>query len=162
MGKHLNSEIGATESEEVGVEHLLRDVKDTTISTLANQVAEKLGALRGLHARLKEVDTYLQNVRAGKLPINHQIVYQLQDIFNLLPNINTDELMKSFAIKTNDNFLAIYLASIIRAIVALHDLINNKLVNKDKERAADYADKGGSEKNNEEKGEKKDGEKEGS
>jgi 26S proteasome regulatory subunit N8 len=35
---HVPCEIGATEPEEVGVEHLLRDVKDTTISTLANQV----------------------------------------------------------------------------------------------------------------------------
>lgn len=33
--KHVPSEIGALESEEVGVEHLLRDVKDMTISTLA-------------------------------------------------------------------------------------------------------------------------------
>ena len=32
--KHFPSEIGATEAEEVGVEHLLRDVKDMTISTL--------------------------------------------------------------------------------------------------------------------------------
>ena len=35
--KHFPSEIGATEAEEVGVEHLLRDVKDMTISTLSNQ-----------------------------------------------------------------------------------------------------------------------------
>jgi 26S proteasome regulatory subunit N8 len=33
--KHVQSEIGASEPEEVGVEHLLRDVKDMTISTLA-------------------------------------------------------------------------------------------------------------------------------
>ena len=36
--KHVPSQIGALESEEVGVEHLLRDVRDTTISTLASQV----------------------------------------------------------------------------------------------------------------------------
>ena len=35
--KHFPSEIGATEAEEVGVEHLLRDVKDMTLSTLANR-----------------------------------------------------------------------------------------------------------------------------
>ena len=40
--KHVPSEIGALEAEEVGVEHLLRDVKDTTISTLANQVSRCL------------------------------------------------------------------------------------------------------------------------
>ncbi|GKD96215.1 26S proteasome non-ATPase regulatory subunit 7, partial [Tanacetum coccineum] len=35
---HVSSEIAAHEVEEIGVEHLLRDVKDTTISTLATGV----------------------------------------------------------------------------------------------------------------------------
>jgi len=139
--KHVPSEIGAMESEEVGVEHLLRDVKDMTISTLANQVTQKLGALKGLAARLSEVDAYLQNVAAGKMPLNHQIIYRLQDIFNLLPNLNVEELVKAFATKTNDMMLAIYLSSIIRAVVALHNLVDNRLVNKDKERASDEKEK---------------------
>ncbi|PWA72765.1 26S proteasome non-ATPase regulatory subunit 7 [Artemisia annua] len=36
---HVPSEIAAHEVEEIGVEHLLRDVKDTTISTLATKVS---------------------------------------------------------------------------------------------------------------------------
>ena len=76
--KHVPSEIGAREAEEVGVEHLLRDVKDMTISTLANQVAQKLASLKGLGARLQEVDAYLQNVLNGRMPVNHRIIYQLQ------------------------------------------------------------------------------------
>ena len=134
---HVPCEIGATEPEEVGVEHLLRDVKDTTISTLANQVAQKLGSLKGLAARLSEVDAYLQNVLSGRLPVNHRIIYQLQDVFNLLPNLNIEELVKAFAIKTNDMMLAVYLASVIRSVVALHHLIDNKLHNKEKEMDAD-------------------------
>jgi len=154
--KHVPSEIGAMESEEVGVEHLLRDVKDTTISTLANRVTQKLGALKGLAARLSEVDGYLQNVLSGRLPVSHQIIYQLQDIFNLLPNLNIEELVKAFAVKTNDMMLSIYLASVIRAIVALHNLVDNRLVNQAKERAAD--DKAAEEKD---KKEDKDKDKEG-
>ena len=72
----------------------------------------------------------------GRLPVNHQIIYKLQDIFNLLPNLNVEQLVKAFAVKTNDMMLAIYLSSIIRAVIALHNLVNNKLVNKEKERAA--------------------------
>ena len=30
-------------------------------------------------ARLSEVDGYLQNVLSGRLPVNHRIIYQLQD-----------------------------------------------------------------------------------
>lgn len=36
-----------------GVEHLLRDVKDATVSTLSTDVAEKLQALKGLKNRLQ-------------------------------------------------------------------------------------------------------------
>lgn len=35
---NLPTEVGATEAEEIGVEHLLRDVKDAAISTLSSEV----------------------------------------------------------------------------------------------------------------------------
>lgn len=38
---HIPSEIGALEAEEIGVEHLLRDIRDTTVGTLSNQIAHK-------------------------------------------------------------------------------------------------------------------------
>lgn len=38
-----------------GVEHLLRNVKDATISTLASDVSAKLQALKGLKTRLSDV-----------------------------------------------------------------------------------------------------------
>ena len=59
----------------------------------------------------------------------------------MLPNLNVEELVKAFAVKTNDMMLAIYLGSIIRAVVALHNLVDNRLINKDKERASDEAAK---------------------
>merc|ERR1712194_328645 len=77
----------------------------------------------GLASRLQEVDAYLQNVLHGGL----------QDVFNLLPNSNVEELVKAFAVKTNDMMLAVYLSSIIRSVLALHNLINNKLYNKEKQ-----------------------------
>jgi len=135
--QQVPSEIGALEAEEVGVEHLLRDVKDTTISTLSNQVTAKINALKGLEGRLKEIHGYLENVCSGRLPINHQIMYKLQDVFNLLPNLQVDALVKAFAHKTNDMMLVIYLSSIIRSIIALHNLINNKVVNKEREAKQD-------------------------
>ncbi len=149
--KHVPSEIGATEAEEVGVEHLLRDVKDMTISTLSNQITQKLSSLRGLASRLQEVDEYLKNVLSGRLPVNHQIIYGLQDVFNLLPNTDVDSLVKAFAVKTNDMMLAVYLSSIIRSVLALHNLINNKLYNKEKQLKDEEKEK------EKEKGEGKDG-----
>ncbi|KAI9910702.1 hypothetical protein PsorP6_010440 [Peronosclerospora sorghi] len=52
--------------------------------------------------RLEEMKTYLENVVAGRLPPNHQIICNIQTIFNLLPNLNVDELVRSMFVKTND------------------------------------------------------------
>lgn len=132
--EHIPSEIGAEEAEEVGVEHLLRDIRNITVGTLSQQITNQLISLKGLHSHLQDIQKYLDQVTAKKLPINHAIVYQLQDVFNLLPNLNVDEFIKSFLVKTNDQMLVIYVASMIRSIIALHNLIDNKLQNKDYER----------------------------
>ena len=68
----------------------------------------------------------------------------LQDVFNLLPNLTTpitsndpegaatenNELARAMSVKTNDQLMAIYLSSLIRAITAFHDLIENKIQNR--------------------------------
>merc|ERR1712046_333943 len=87
-------------------------------------------ALKGLAARLTDISKYLQQVVEGKLPMNQEIIYQLQEIFNLLPDQDSDDLVRSFAMETNDMMLALYLGSMLRSTVALHNLINNKIRNK--------------------------------
>merc|ERR1712232_868990 len=150
---HVPSTVGAFEAEEVGVEHLLRDIKNASASTLAVRVGDKLTALKGLAVRLKEISTYLQSVVAGKLPMNREIIYQLQEIFNLLPDLDSEELVRSFAMETNDAMLALYLGSMLRSTVALHNLINNKIKNKKlKEKPEDKRKKDGDEKKGEDAG----------
>jgi len=131
---HVPSEIGAEEAEEVGVEHLLRDIKDTTVGTLSQRITNQLMGLKGLHSHIQDIDSYVGKVVAGKLPINHQVVYQLQDIFNLLPDVKLLEFVKSMYVKTNDQMLVVYLSSLIRSIIALHNLIDNKIQNRDAEK----------------------------
>jgi len=123
------------------------------------------------------------------LPVNHAILGNLQDVFNLLPNLSTPkaapvggatngvgssagqagavdngELARAMSVKTNDQLMAIYLSSLIRAITAFHDLIENKIQNKqqaeDKEAKKDEGKEGDKEKKEGEKnGEVKEGEK---
>ncbi|XP_022116400.1 26S proteasome non-ATPase regulatory subunit 7 [Pieris rapae] len=131
--EHVPSEIGAEEAEEVGVEHLLRDIKDTTVGSLSQRITNQLLGLRGLHSQLSEIRDYLVQVGQGSLPMNHQIIYQLQDIFNLLPDILSDNFADNLYIKTNDQSLVVYLAALVRSIIALHNLINNKITNRDAE-----------------------------
>lgn len=128
--QHVLSEIGAYEAEEVGVEHLLRNIRDTSESSMADQVRAKLNSLHALRNRLSDINSYVDRVIAGSLPINHQILYNLQDMFNLLPDLSHAQLLGAFTVNTNDNLMAIYIAALIRSICALHDLINNKIVNR--------------------------------
>jgi len=132
--EHVPSEIGAEEAEEVGVEHLLRDIKDTTVGTLSQKITNQLMGLKGLEMKLKDMHTYLEQVVEGKLPMNHQISYLLQDIFNLLPDVTNPQFVKSINVNTNDQMLVVYTASLIRSIIALHNLINNKINNKEAEK----------------------------
>jgi len=126
---------------------LFRDIQDKTVGTLSQRISGQLLSLHGLQTHLEGIRDYLQKVAAKKLPINHQILYQLQDIFNLLPNLSLEEFTKAFAVKTNDQLLVVYLASLIRSVIALHNLIGNKIAN-------NKAEKEG-EKKREEKGAKK-------
>ena len=132
--EHVPSEIGAEEAEEVGVEHLLRDIKDTTVGTLSQKITNQLMGLKGLEIKLKDMHKYLQQVADGKLPMNHQITYLLQDIFNLLPDVTNPQFVKSINVNTNDQMLVVYTASLIRSIIALHNLITNKINNKEVEK----------------------------
>lgn len=129
------SEVGAYEAEEIGVEHLLRDVKDSTVSTLYSEVAAKVSALRGLSSRLEDVKSYLESVGSGKTRMNHEILALIQDVINLLPNVQIESLAHSLTTKTNDMMLPMYVSSIVRGVIALHNLINNKILNREEEKA---------------------------
>lgn len=115
----------------------------------------------------------------GDLPVNHTIMGNLQDVFNLLPNLSTpkanqsngadkpqtenSELARAMSVKTNDQLMTIYLSSLIRAITAFHDLIENKIQNrqqqdeKDAKREEGKVDKDGKKANGEINGESKEG-----
>ncbi|BCR94234.1 proteasome regulatory particle lid subunit RPN8 [Aspergillus luchuensis] len=144
---HTPSIIEAEEAEEIGVEHLLRDIRDVAVGTLSTRITSQLQSLQGLHLRLRDIGQYLQKVLDHELPVNHAILGNLQDVFNLLPNLTTpaatprisgapeqpsenSELARAMSIKTNDQLMAIYLSSLIRAITAFHDLIENKIQNR--------------------------------
>lgn len=134
--EHLPSEINAADAEEVGVGHLLRDIKDSTVSSLSGEISAKLAALKSLHSRLSELQAYLADVAEGRLPVNNEIMYMMQDVFNLLPSLNMPDLVGGFHTKTNDMMLVLYVSSLIRSIVALHDLVDNKIMLKVTEKQA--------------------------
>ena len=179
---HTPSVIVAEEAEEIGVEHLLRDIRDVAVGTLSTRITGQLQSLQGLHLRLRDIGSYLEKVEKGDLPVNHAILGNLQDVFNLLPGLNApgggkkavpnlagqaahvngaghltngnahredsaninggnNELTRAMSVKTNDQLMSIYLSSLIRAITAFHDLIENKIQNKQQAEEGDDINK---------------------
>lgn len=135
------------------MEHLLRDIRDVAVGTLSTRITSQLQSLQGLHLRLRDIGQYLQKVLDHELPVNHAILGNLQDVFNLLPNLSTpaatqrisgqetqienSELARAMSVKTNDQLMAIYISSLIRAITAFHDLIENKIQNRQQQEESD-------------------------
>jgi 26S proteasome regulatory subunit N8 len=117
--QHVPTQMGAMEAEEIGVEHLLRDIHDPTVSTCAAQLQAKLSGLVTLHEKLVDCRDYL---RTTKSP-NPEILGNMQRILALLPATDA----RSLLIQSNDMHLSMYLGSLIRTVIALHDLLNNKI-----------------------------------
>ena len=92
--------------------------------------------------------------------MNSQIIYNIQEIFNLLPNFDTESLIKAMSIQTNNNYLVLYLSWLTKTIVALHKLINNKIAIKEEENMAKEEEKKKKEEKNKEKETDKDKDKE--
>jgi 26S proteasome regulatory subunit N8 len=67
-------------------------------------------------------------VAAGTMPVNHQILYHLQDVLNLLPDLMDPSTTQSFASSTNDQMLVVYLSSLLQVVIALHALVDNKTI----------------------------------
>ncbi|SCU82534.1 LADA_0C06084g1_1 [Lachancea dasiensis] len=144
---HLPSSIEAEEAEEIGVEHLLRDVRDQAAGGLSIKLTNQLKSLKGFQQKLADISAYLGKVSNRELPVNHIILGKLQDVFNLLPNLGVPDddemstsaegqltaaastLQKALAVKTNDELMVIYVTNLVRAIIAFDNLIENKIQN---------------------------------
>ena len=152
----LNTTIEASLPEEIGVEFMLRDINDTNregnITKLAN---DKVMSFKALIKRLNEIKNYLEKIINQTIPTNPQIIYNIQEIFNYLPNFDTESVIKAMSIQTNNNYLVLYLSWITKTIVALHKLINNKIMLKEEEKQPEKKDnKKEDENKNKEKDEK--------
>ena len=128
---HLQSQIAASQAEEVGVEHLLRDIKDASKGQLSKEIGDKVNGLKALQSKLEEMRSYMDDVLSGKYPPNWTILHNMQDIFNLLPNLQVEETVRSFSVKSNDYMHVIYVASLIKTVIGLHNLINNRINNRE-------------------------------
>lgn len=130
----LPTSIKASLPEQIGVEFLLRDIDDHSKSSLVKQSKDKITSMKALIQRLSEVKKYLSNVLAKKIVPNPIIISNCQELFNYLPNFETEDIIKALSNQTNDNYLLLYLSWMVKTTVSLHKLINNKILIKESEK----------------------------
>lgn len=148
---NVPTSVAATEAEDVGVEHLLRDVADDAaagLRTLSGDVSALASGLKSLRARLAAAADYADAVASGKLPANQDILRLLQDAFNALPTApptcssspsssslsslpasvsgESAALSRALSARSNDMMLSAYIGSLVRAVLALHGLVDNR------------------------------------
>lgn len=111
---HTSVQISGDETEVVGVEHLLRDLKDGIGFNLSDNVEDVLGSLLTYSTSLEEIIRYIEKEQSSEKP-NFEIMELLQDILNEIP-----KLTKS------PDFSDIYSYELANTLVIMNDLQRNR------------------------------------
>lgn len=117
---HVGCSIEAEEAEEVGVEHLIRDIREEASGSIAariNGIKESLVVYKGV---LAEIGSYLGDVASGSARPNQEIIDLCQEIVNSMPKLE----------KPVDEGLAdCYVSELTKTVIALNDLRRNRVEN---------------------------------
>lgn len=139
----MPTSIEAEEAEEVGIEHLLRDVPqavssllDTstpTPSTLPHLLRSKLQSLRSLRQHLQNLRYHIQahlkspqNEGRG-VALDPGVALGLQSLLATMPRVQSSAPQQVLQEATRKLMVGTVVSEVVRAVQALHDCIDNKL-----------------------------------
>ena len=125
--KSIACKVEAFEPEEVGVEHLIRELKDLNMDSLQNKLNNKVQSLVALRGKIQIISKYLEDVSTGRRKQDQQIIFALQRIMAKLPKVVSAEMKHALAAKVNENYLNLYISGIVKSVVAIHNLLNNRI-----------------------------------
>lgn len=114
---HVNSSIEAEEAEEVGVEHLIRDIREEASGSITARMKEIRESLVVCENVLLEIGSYLDDVLSGNLQPNKEIVDLCQEIFNSIPKLEEP---------LDEAFSDCYVSELTKTVIALNDLKRNR------------------------------------
>ncbi|WUR02409.1 proteasome subunit RPN8 (RPN8) [Vairimorpha necatrix] len=117
---HINGKVEAEEAEEVGVEHLIRDLRTECSGSLKDNINIIRESLNVYYNCVSNIEDYIQNVIDGKREYNHEIINLLQEILNSIPNLNDN-------LEVNMSY--VYLCELIKSTINLNELKNNRQEN---------------------------------
>ena len=127
--KSVPCSVSAYEAEEVGVEHLLREIKDLDMDSLKNKLSLKISSLSTLQSKIEVLIKYIDDVAQGRKRPDKQLNLALHEIIGRLPKIVESDLQVALSNHLNDNYLSLYISSLTKNITNVHSLLNNRIKN---------------------------------
>lgn len=125
--KNISCSVSAFEAEEVGVEHLVREIKNLNMDSLKSKLENKIKSLASLENKISTIVGYLEAVGEGKKRGDKQIILVLQEIMSKLPKLISEDLKSIMSAEMNNNYINLYATSILKNVVNIHNLLNNRI-----------------------------------
>lgn len=137
--RNVVTNVVSVEAEDIGVEALLRDLSDSTVSSLAGKVQDRMTSADKVLELLEMVEQYLRDVADDEMPANEEVLASVQELLNARPVIHRLKTNPAMAIASNDEMLYTFVASLARSIGAIYETVVNrrKVAKKLKEIAAE-------------------------
>jgi len=128
----ISCKIVAEKSEHVGIEQLMRYIKDPSVSDLTTNIEQKFKGIGNLREQIETMSQYLDKASKNLIVTNNEVIFNIQKIWHMIPELKFLDQKKSLLnSKFNDNSLMMYIASLTRAISGVNSLIENKIATKD-------------------------------
>ncbi|KAI9092192.1 maintenance of mitochondrial structure and function-domain-containing protein [Phlyctochytrium arcticum] len=104
------------EAERIAVDHVAHIKNETSekTSTLTAALVGQKNAIKMLHSRVQIICHYVNDVRSGSLPMDHNVMRQISSLTSRLPTIESPDFGKEVLMDFTDVLLMSYLASITR------------------------------------------------
>jgi 26S proteasome regulatory subunit N8 len=125
--KNIPCSVAAYEAEEVGVEHLVREIKDLNMDSLHAKLSNKVTSLLALEKKIATISNYIGDVLEGRRKQDRQITLTLHEIMSKLPKIMNEEFKAVMSLRMNDNYMSLYVTSLVKGVISIHQLLNNRI-----------------------------------
>ncbi|KAI8148284.1 maintenance of mitochondrial structure and function-domain-containing protein [Fennellomyces sp. T-0311] len=121
-------QIETNEAERVAVDHVAKPSTSSRDASLSNALISHLttqrNAIAMLHARIQFLQQYLQDVKEGKIPLDHDIVRQISSVCRRSPLMNSSAFDEQFSVEVDDVLLVAYMTTITKGMNTMNDLID--------------------------------------
>lgn len=115
--RHVFANIEAEEAEEVGVEHLIRDIKDDSYSPHFESYKDIKDSLNVYSNNLQTIINELDNIINNNSPMNESLIFSFKECLSSVLSVNNSTKM---------NEMSNYVGSVAKSFILVNDLVRNR------------------------------------